>query len=73
MKPTANPWSIGSPPALVRLTWFAQRLGVDPDTVERASRDGRMPMEILRLGPVRYLRHADAQRILAQLETPSHG
>lgn len=65
--------TVGSPPALTRLTGFAEALGWTPATIERAVAAGRMKLEILRVGPgqVRYVKTADALRILNRLKEPT--
>ena len=74
MSPRHNPFGIDDRPALSRLTFFAAALGTTPDTVERMAADGRLRLEIMRLGPaqIRYVRTVDADRILTRLKEPTH-
>jgi glucose-6-phosphate dehydrogenase assembly protein OpcA len=77
MRPDLNPFNVGrlpgSPPAMARLTHLAERIGWHPDTVERQAAEGRLDLEVVRVGParIRYVRTADAMRVLEQLGVPT--
>lgn len=64
--------TIGQPPALIRLTRVAERVGMDPRTAEDWL-TRRFGYEVIPVGAsgVRYVRRADADALMDYLGVPS--
>lgn len=65
--------SIGTPPALVKLSALAEPLGLSTDAAESLLRDWAPPVEVIRVGVkgIRWVRRAEAERVVSHYLNPS--